>query len=203
MVKKLVFGLKIWLLRKSTVGYYSSARDWSGTVHRLRQWLGHGSGTSTVAAREWLVSVRHRLGSLLGRGMHTARTRGTEIGRAQPRKWIATRWLSGHGREVPDRSREMPSRHIVEQVACIGCDRGFWSRLGSCRVLLDGVRGFLGQTFRRAPGVLDSRERVRRSRPDPGGSQIGYGSRLGLGLRWTWASGWAVLLGWIRFYFLF
>ena len=136
-----------------------------------------GSGRVAGKRRGLAVSVN---GSLAGRKSDPGG------GRAMLPSTAEKSWLR------PGGVREMPSRHFIEHLVCMRCCRGFWIAISLCprsaEVLpgvADGVRGFLGQTFRRAPGVLDSRERVRRSRPDPGGSQIGYGSRLGLGLRWT------------------
>ena len=97
---------------------------------------------------------------------------------------------SADGVRASVRGNQIAAEELVQAFRRTGGVRGSvseeigrdWGVSEMRRVLLDGVRRVLGQAFRRAPGVLDSRCWV----PDRiTGSQIGYGSRLGLGLRWT------------------
>ena len=188
MVKKLVFGLKNWFLRKSTVGYYSSARDWSGTVHRLRQWLGHGPYTARhrSASRLGHGRTRHRglftgSGSAREYGSGTARTRGRH---GVPRFADGVRGLLGQNGSRPSLARAWPRS-----------SRWFPGIFGSRPGVARWCPAILGQAFRRAPGVLDAgycSDWVCFS-----GLGAGFGSRV-VGFR-VWAPIWAGLLGWIRF----
>jgi hypothetical protein len=119
--------------------------------------LGHGSATSTVAARQRPVSVWTRLGS----GVHRLGSGSEAI------------WSSGRG-TLPRTFGRWPriaGQHFVEHLVCIGDARAIWIAtrlvsgkfsmvLGNGRVMLGSCRWLLGQTFDRAPGVHRSRQRV-------------------------------------------
>ena len=141
------------------------------TVHRLgiaartRLGIGRGNWSQAEIPEKCRTGISSSTWCARASGTVAVRTRVGRC-RAQPRKWVA--------------GAEMSERHYVEHLACtsnfgrdLGCVRGMPSR---CRVLLDGVRGVLGQAFHRAPGVLDSRCWV----PDRvlGGSGSGAGRGL-------------------------
>ena len=74
---------KTWLLRKSTVGYYSSAR------------VGYCCGSASRLV---------------------------------------------HGSGSVEKTRSLPSRHMIEHLVCIGCVREDWSRPGCCPGIAEHCR---------------------------------------------------------------
>ena len=161
---------------------------WSGVA----RWK--GEGIWCYSTRGHCSSARDRLDTGWPRKVIAGRSASgcSRAGWSLPRRLLeqfgsrpgSVRVVAEKCRWCPDRSRE----GIRSNRWCArGVVRGFWSRPRSCRVLLDGVRGVPGQAFRRAPGVLDSRERVtdRVWEPDPGRAWwawagLGLGCALGL-----------------------
>ena len=151
MVKKLVFGLKNWFLRKFSVGYCSP----DGHCSSARAWLGHGSHGSHAARTllAQLAQLAHGLDTgCRGNGSRPGGARANAVATWFARaKWIATKWCPGSSRWCPGNFGSRPS--LSEELPMVSGES--WSRLGFL-----GQNGSVTEECRWCPGNYGSRPGV-------------------------------------------